>query len=292
MTIIESIKNKYDIKDSFYNGKVMDPEQRLFLSDNFVIKLYFPKKYKYYFNELEVYRHLYDKEYIPTLYFNGEEENYKYIVLQKENGKSLFDSWDSLSKVEKIGYLKDIAIMLKDINNIKSGRVDFRNYVNKEFYHSMDCINFSASSLKKINEIYNDNICYINNDEKSSLIHIDTHFYNFMINDDKKLIAYDFEHTINAPIDYQLVRLYRMNYYPESFIYPKNSLSSEQIETYNIILPTIIKNYSELIDFKNVENRLKIYLLNYLLREIIRCDINEDTAMKIISENAKIKLRG
>ena len=292
MDIIETIKSNHGIEDDFYNGKIMDSEKRLFMSDNYVIKLYFPKKYNYYYNELEVYNALSNKEYLPTLYFNGEEENYKYVVLSKENGKSLFDSWDNLSNEERIQYLKDISTILKDINKIKTTEVDFKNFMNNEFNNSIGRIDYSDSSLKTIKNIYDDNICYIGNNETSSLIHIDTHFYNFMINKDGKLIAYDFENTINAPLDFQLVRLYRMNYYPESFIYPKDSLNKEQIKSYNIVIPTIINNYPEIIDFKNVENRLKIYLLNYLLKEIIRCNIKEEKAMKIIFQNDNIKLKG
>ena len=291
MDIVETIARKNCINEKFYNGKPMDKEQRLFMSDNYVIKIYYPKKYNYYYNELNVYNGLRTKSYIPRLFYCGEENDYKYIIISRENGKSLFDLWNKLSYYDKIKYLKDMAIIIKDINNLRSGVVDFKNIIKEEYNCSIKKINYTCDTLNIINKIFDDNIDYINNSEKSSLIHIDTHFYNFMVNKNGKLIAYDFENIVDAPIDYQFVRLYRMNYYPESFIYPKDSLTQKQIDEYKIILPTIIQSYPEII-MKNTDYRLKVYLLNYLLKEVIRCKIPEDKAKEIIFKNQKIKLRG
>ncbi len=291
MKIVEDIKKKDNINEIFYNGKKMDPENRLFISDNYVIKIYYPKKFEYFNNELEVYNNLKDKEYIPELHSYGENDGYKYIIMSKINGISLFDIWSKSSYTERKSYLKDIAIILKDINNIKSSKIDFKNLMSFNFKELLGKLPYTSDTINHINYIFNENIDYITNEEQASLIHIDTHFYNFMIDENKKLIAYDFEHTMMAPKDYQLVRLYRMNYYPESFVYPKNSLNQNEIKKYNSVLFNIIDNYPEIIN-NNTDKRLKVYLLNYLLTEAIRCNIKENDVLNIIEENKKIRIRG
>lgn len=290
MATIDYILNRHNLKEVFHNGKIMDPEERLFISDNYVIKLYYPKKFEYFENELEVYNSLSSKEYLPKLIFSGKNSQYKYIVISKIYGLSLFDSWKKLSTEERKKYLKDLSIILRDINNIKSNITSFQSTIKNSYEDSLSKLNYSLSTIETFENIFNENIGYITNNESSSLIHIDTHFYNFMISNSSKLIAYDFEHTIMAPRDYQLVRLYRMNYYPESFIYPKGSLSNSEIKEYEGIMFEIINNYPEIIN-SNTKYRLKVYLLDYLLKEAIRCNINEKDVLEIVEKNKNIKLR-
>ena len=48
---LDIILKKHNISEEFCNAKKMDKENRIFMSDNYIVKLYYPKKYKYYFNE-------------------------------------------------------------------------------------------------------------------------------------------------------------------------------------------------------------------------------------------------
>lgn len=289
MTIVEEIASLNHLDEKFNNGKPMDPECRLFVSDNYVIKIYYPKKFDYYYNELEVYKSLSLSEHLPNLLFYGESKNYKYIVLSKVDGELLFDVWDKLTNLERKHYLKEMAEVLKNINNIRSDIVNFKGIMSEEFNNSMSKLCYTNKTKEYLRSIHDANIEYINNAENASLIHVDTHFYNFMIDSKNRLVAYDFEHTIMAPKDYQLVRLYRMNYYPETFVYPRNSLDKKKIKKYSSVLFEIIKNYPQLINSKTNE-RMKVYLLNYLLKEINRCNISEEKALEIINENKKIRL--
>ena len=53
--VLNQIIEKNHITEEFINAKKMDKENRIFMSDNYVIKIYYPKKFQYYYNELEVY---------------------------------------------------------------------------------------------------------------------------------------------------------------------------------------------------------------------------------------------
>ena len=52
-----------------------------------------------------------------------------------------------------------------------------------------------------------------------------------------------------------------------------------------------MRDYPEIIN-NNTDKRLKVYLLNYLLTEAIRCNIKENDVLNIIEENKKIRIRG
>jgi len=290
MDTIKKILNKYDISEKFDNAKKMDKENRIFISENYVVKIFYPNKYSYYYNELEVYKNLNNKDYLPKLYYYGEEETYKYIIISRLKGNSLFDSWNKLSNVQKESSVRQIAKILKDINEIRTSEVDFKMFLNKKFSSVLENLSFSGETKKNIENIYNSKINYIKDMEKGNLIHIDVHFYNFFINSDK-VFAYDFENMIMAPLDYQLLRWYRMWKYPETFIYPKNSLSSSEINSYQILMPILLEEYPSLMCNDKSDDRIKLYSLIYLLEEAKRCKLAENDVLNYIDKNKLVKIK-
>lgn len=287
--VLDQIVKKNNIEEKFINAKAMDKENRIFKSENYVVKIYYPKKFQYYYNELEVYKNLNNKDYLPTLYYCGEEQAYKYIIISRLDGKSLFDSWDEYSKTEKIDIVKQISVILKDINNIRQEKVAFKPILDSKFQTAIFGLDYSPEYILELHNIYDDYLQYINDIEIGNLIHIDVHFYNFFVNKNK-IYAYDFENMMIAPRDYQLLRWYRMWKYPETFVYPKNSLNDMQIESYNILMPNLLNNYKELSDFSNFEKRLQLYLFIYLIEEAKRCKLSEETVKRYVKDNKEIKL--
>ena len=154
MDILTSILLKHNIKESFINAKKMDKENRIFISDNFVVKIYYPKKFQYYYNELEVYKNLSNKDYLANLHGYGEEEGYKYIIISRLKGKSLFDSWDSYDVTQRKDFIKQISTILKDINNIRSEEVNFKYHLNNIFNSAFNSLEFSKNFLEYIKETY------------------------------------------------------------------------------------------------------------------------------------------
>ena len=102
MDILTSILSKHNIKESFINAKKMDKENRIFISDNFVVKIYYPKKFQYYYNELEVYKNLSNKDYLANLHGYGEEEGYKYDLGPERLHHEIYLSNPQRSKVENL----------------------------------------------------------------------------------------------------------------------------------------------------------------------------------------------
>lgn len=284
------ILEKHNIKEQFENAKKMDKENRIFLSESYVVKIYYPKKFNYYFNELQIYQGLNGKDYIPKLYYYGEEKEYKYIIISRLKGKLLFDCWNDLNQVEKRSVILQIANILKDINNLQIQNVNFNEYLENIFINAINKLNFSSEFIEYIKELYSIKIKNILNVEISKLIHIDIHFYNFFINDNI-VYAYDFENTILAPLDYQLVRWYKMWKYPEKFKYPKNSMSADEINSYNILMPYLLEVYPELCSNPNFEERVKLYGFIYLLQEANRCKLSEENVKSYIKENKTIKFK-
>ena len=288
---LDMILKKHNIKEKFENAKKMDKENRIFISDNFVIKLYYPKKYNYYFNELEIYQGLNDKDYLPKLYYYGEEENFKYIVISRLKGKSLFDSWKNLDSNQKKSVIIQIATILKDLNNLRQENINFKDKLDDLFLDTISKLKFSKDFLYYLKNLYClKSECFEPN-ELGNLIHIDVHFYNFFI-DDNKVYAYDFENTFLAPLDYQLVRWYKMWKYPEKFKYPKDSMTEEEIESYDILMPILLGQYPEISKNTNFQDRVMTYELIYLLQEACRCNLTEEEVKLYIKNNENVKLKG
>ena len=286
---LKRILNKHNITEEFSNAKKMDKENRIFMSDNYIVKLYYPKKYKYYFNEIQIYKGLIGKDYLPKLYYFGEEENFKYIVISKLKGKSLFDSWSALNQKEKKSVVLQIANILKDINSLQTTHINFKDELEQLFLNTVDNLNYSEEFISVIKNLFYLKSAGISNNELSNLIHVDIHFYNFFINEGK-VYAYDFENTVLAPLDYQLVRWYKMWKYPHKFKYPKDSMSNEEIASYDMIMPNLLNEYPEICSSPMFEDRVKLYMLIYLLQEAKRCDLSEEVIQKYINENIKVKL--
>lgn len=286
---LERILKKHNITEKFSNAKKMDKENRIFMSENYVVKLYYPKKYKYYFNEIQIYQGLLGKDYLPKLYYFGEEENFKYIVISKLNGKSLFDSWNTLNQNEKKSVVVQIANILKDINNLQITHINFKSELEQLFLNTIDNLNYSKEFITRIKELYYSKSINISNNELSNLIHIDVHFYNFFINEGR-VYAYDFENTVLAPLDYQLVRWYKMWKYPHKFKYPKDSMTNEEIKSYEMIMTVLLNEYPEICNSPMFEERVKLYALVYLLQEAKRCNLSEKVTQNYINENIKVKL--
>ncbi len=290
MEVIKSILQKNGITQPYENGKKMDKENRLFITDDYVIKIYYPKKFPYYYNELEVYKGLSDNKGIPKLYYCGDESDYKYIIISRIYGKSLFDEWINYTHEEKQRIVKQMVEIIKSINNIKTKEVNFQSYLDDKYLKAISGLNFSECFLRRIDDLYNDLRQHIGLKEIANLIHVDIHFYNFLVNDDK-LFAYDFENTVMAPLDYQLLRLYRMGKYPETFVYPKGSLNDKERDSFKDLLPIFLSYYPELASSQCFEGRLKLYLLVYLLEEAKRCKLTEETVANYIKENEHIRVR-
>lgn len=287
--VLNQIIEKNHITEEFINAKKMDKENRIFMSDNYVIKIYYPKKFQYYYNELEVYHNLQSKDYLPKLYSYGEESTYKYIVISRLDGKSLFDSWDEYTVDERSEFVKQISNILKDINEIRVEPINFKSILDTKFLNVLSNLNFSGNFISLLQDMYTNNSEFIKTSELGHLIHVDVHFYNFFVNKNK-IYAYDFENTMMAPLDYQLLRWYRMWRYPETFIYPKNSLTNQQKHSYETIMPNMLSNYQELCSNYHFEERMKAYLLVYLLEEAKRCNLSEEKVKTYIKENSKIKI--
>ena len=202
----------------------------------------------------------------------------------------MFDSWNSLNQDEKKSAVLQIGNIIKDINNLATEYTNFKEELEQLFLSVITNLNFSDEFLSIIKGLYYSKSSSFSNIELSKLIHVDVHFYNFFI-DEGKVYAYDFENTVIAPLDYQLVRWYKMWKYPHKFKYPKDSMTEEEIKSYEMIMPVLLKEYPEISNSHMFEDRVKIYVLIYLLQEAIRCNLSEEVTRKYIDENIKVKLK-
>ena len=126
MQYVDTIATKNNIRERFFPAKSGVNGDRVFLSENFVIKFFEGRKEKYYSNELLIYNRL-DSEYRSSLIDAGEINSIKYIVVTRTKGNTLYSIWGNLNSEEREKCVKQIANILKEITKIEPAKViDFR----------------------------------------------------------------------------------------------------------------------------------------------------------------------
>ncbi|OGO85897.1 MAG: hypothetical protein A2Y24_07170 [Clostridiales bacterium GWE2_32_10] len=108
---INSIKENFKPSKSGFNGN------RVFLSDNYVIKIFDNKDIVKYNNELLIYQNIH-KNYIAKLINNGNIEGVNYLLLSRIKANTLYSIWDNLNEkvrndiMKQILYIKMVILII------------------------------------------------------------------------------------------------------------------------------------------------------------------------------------
>ena len=198
MQYVDTIATKNNIRERFFPAKSGVNGDRVFLSENFVIKFFEGRKEKYYSNELLIYNRL-DSEYRSSLIDAGEINSIKYIVVTRTKGNTLYSIWGNLNSEEREKCVKQIANILKEITKIEPAKViDFRTELTQLYQNAMASVELSSDFSRRIRAFFSENIRYVSQYEKGYLSYIDVHFDNFLYYDGK-IKAIDFEALKIAP---------------------------------------------------------------------------------------------
>ena len=207
-------------------------------------------------NEINFYKENNNNPGIPKFYLGDTTKNivpYYYEVIEKVNGKTLYEVWNKISKEEKLDIVNQIINLIRPFHSKKEEGYDF--------------IEFLKSRLNKLQEkceledsLFNDilDICskYFK-DNEFVLIHGDLHFDN-IIYDGSKVHLLDFERSMVAPIDYEFRLLSRYDSEPYLWASAQTDMLTYESD-YQDLMDMFIDNYKELNEIPNVRERLELY---------------------------------
>lgn len=286
MQYVITIANRNDIREAFEPAKSGVNGDRVFLSDNYVIKFFEGRKEKYFANECLIYNEL-RSDYRSLLVESGTIQGTKYILMTRAKGNTLYSIWNELNTTERERCVYQISEILKEISAIKKAQIiNFKEELTLLYKDIMSQITLSAGMSKKIAEFFNYTIQFISSQEKGYLTYIDVHFDNFLYYDGR-IKAIDFEALKVAPLDFQMDRWCRMSRHPHIYA---NNIDKQFIKAENFLelVDGMKKYYSDAFSYDHQLERLHLYSLIYNLGVIKTHNIRESEMAHLLYEDLSI----
>lgn len=251
-----------------------------FVDDEFVIKITNKENTKKNLEkEISIYNNI-TLDNIPKYISSGDYQNYKYLIISKISGKSLYSVWHTLGSDEKENCIKQIAKILKNFNNQNTKFIsdeykilDWTGYLINmlnEKVSALEKMNYNVSPLKKY---IKEQLPIILSDNQFGLVYNDAHFDNF-IYDNGSISLIDFDRVKVCPIDYEMLIFKTMCDNPRKFA---NEEDEDKIknEDYREIYNLFKHNYPEMFINKYTDQRISLYQFNYLIGQAINSNDNE-----------------
>jgi len=256
------------------------------VDDKYIIKICDNKNNEKRFkNEINFYLKNKNNKYIPKLYkyyLSKDKFDYSYIIVEKINGKTLYNFWHTIEEKKRKEIIKGISLMMKSFHSVKGEKYDWSLFIKEKLIKDLNNCNsnnlFNNEEKEKLEYVIKKCSKYLESEE-FGLVHSDIHFDNILIDENDNLKLIDFETSIYAPIDYELDIFLRMCNNPIKY-------SSEETEKFIKIedyknIPNYLKEYyPEIFNFKYFNIRKIIYHLEANMRLLSR--FNESELKNII----------
>lgn len=251
-----------------------------FIDDDLVIKMSKDDNTKKKIEkETSIYKNI-TLECTPKYISSGDYQNYKYLIISKIKGNSLYSIWHTLPANERKGCIEQIAKILKAFNNQNT------NFLDDE-YKDLDWASYLTNELNtkvKLLEEMNYDVSYISNylreqlpiilsNNQYGLVYNDAHFDNFIYNNGQ-LSLIDFDRVRVCPIDYEMLIFKTMCDNPSKFA-SEDDEDKINDEDYAGIYEIFKSEYPEMFKHKNINQRIKIYQFNYLIGQAIKSKNHE-----------------
>lgn len=278
--VIKEILKKCDIiYSNLTKSKSGFTNNVYFIDNNYVIKFSNDENIKEKLEkEIIIYKKL-NLSYIPKYITSGNYNDYKYLIITKIDGKNLYSIWHTISEEEKKNLIIEVAKIVKSFHQINGdfltgyNDTSFKKYIKSELLEIIKKIQKFNLDIKYLQDILNESFNKLFCDIKIGLVYNDLHFDNF-IYDGEKLYLIDFDRTIIASLDYDMMIFKTMCENPSKFANEEDEGNIIDIE-YKNIYQIFRANYKELFVSKFTDDRIFIYQFIYLINQAIECkDIN------------------
>ena len=144
---------------------------------------------------------------------------------------------------------------------------DWKKKFEKDIFKKIDYLENKGLKFvdlyKRIKEYIVQNLETLN-EVNFKVCHTDIHFDNIMIDDNNNITILDYDRLRIASLDYELNIFNIMSKTPE--LVANNKIKEEvKKEDYSDILSIMQRNYPEMFEFKNLNERLNIYALKHYI---------------------------
>ena len=242
-------------------------------------------------NEINFYLKNKDNDKVPKLYgydLTKKHIPYFYEIIERIEGKTLYEVWYKLSKEERYNAIMKIIDVLKSFHSIKVEEYDFKEYIKNEIsviLRDSDLSDMIFSDLLSMCDVFFE-------ENKFGLIHNDIHFDNFIYNNGEIRLI-DFERYMVGSIDYDFKRLSRYNETP--YLWASEETDMLTVESdYEDMIDIFLENYQELNSIPYIRERIEVYSIIEMLyqyRNNKNIEILEQIKNKIVQLKTKIDVK-
>lgn len=234
---------------------------------------------------------------VPKIIDLGKIDEKEYLLMEKIKGKNLSYGWMEFSNSQKENFLIQIAKQLKKIHSIKFNEYALPMCRQKKFSNFQeaikDYVQFEKIDKTKLSDSLSELVEYLEDfyeknanlitNEMTVLVHNDFHFENIFYSEDRITGIIDWDWACQAPKGYELWKLVDYFYEPSDYVEEKLEADYSKYAPNNEF-KILRKNYPELFESDNLCEKIRIYLLENIIRLII------DTQAGIWSNNVLVKV--
>lgn len=247
-----------------------------FIDDDYVIKLSNDSNIKEKLEkEITIYKNL-KFSFIPKYISSGTYQDYKYLIITKIHGKSLYSIWHTLSEEERKHIIIEIAKMVKLLHQTNGQFLDgynatsFKEYIRNELLNLSEKLQKLDFNIECLQDVVNRYFDKLFSDIKIGFVYNDLHFDN-LIFDGEKLYLIDFDRTLISSLDYDMMIFKTMCDSPCKFANEEDEKNVRD-KDYEKIYSLFQENYEELFSSKFTEFRITIYQFIYLMDSALNCN--------------------
>lgn len=262
--------------------------QVYFINDDMVIKLTNDSDtIKQLQKETSLYKHL-QLDCIPKYIASGNVDGTEYLIISRVPGNTLYSIWHTLDNTTRKDIVHKIANILKRIHLVNADffdnthrDTDWITMWNTRLNDRKQALIDMGYNVELLNMFIENNLETLFNENTFGLVYNDAHFDNFLY-DNGTLYLIDFDRVRYCPIDYEMMIFKCMCDNPSKFASEVDDPNVKE-EDYDMVYNTFKNSYPELFEIPNIENRIKVYQFNYLIRQAI--SIKNHTWIKELLDN-------
>lgn len=250
-----------------------------FIDDKLVLKIAKENKNYKLKKEIDFYKNI-ALDCIPKYISSGICNNREYLLIEKLEGKSLYNLWHTFCESKRREIIYSICEILKKLNNQNGNFLD-EKYKNEDWlekWRNSFSLNIQIIKEKGFDTFYledfkNNRLDTIMKEQNIKLVYNDAHFDNFILSNEKLYII-DFDRVFLGSLDYELLIIDSMLDNPFKFA----SLEEEKLvkeEDYKNIRMYLKEFYKELYNFEYIDERIFIYKFIYNLSHAFSYNRND-----------------
>lgn len=252
-----------------------------FVDDKYVIKIVErDKKDEKLVKEINFYKNI-KLDFIPRYIASGNVDGTTYLIIKKIKGCSLFHIWHKLSQVQREKVVVKIVKILKCFHKqnfqfLQEKYIlnDLQESMQKSFDINIEVLKNKGFDTTLLQDFKETKLKNIFKQQKPCLIYNDAHFDNFIYRKGK-IYLIDFDRVKYCSVDNELLIILQMLDNPKKFANIQDEKYVDK-KDYQFIYNQLKTLYSQLFDFKYINERLFIYQFMYQLGQAYEYDNNQE----------------